>query len=113
MRLPAGSVIMRWIIEHVANTTNRSVLGPDGRTAYHHWHGKQFNGHVIEFGEKLTYFVLNRIRAKLDRKWEEGVYLGTSNVTREHFIWTSEGGMSAESEGSPGYPQSNDGCLPG
>ena len=49
MRLPSGSIIMKWLVEHVAGTINRTLLDTDGRTPYQNLHGKTYNGHVLEF----------------------------------------------------------------
>ena len=37
------------------------------------------------------YYILKRNRAKLDKIWDHGIYLGTSNISMEHFIGTNNG----------------------
>ena len=52
LRLGSSSAIMKWLVEHAANTINRCALGPDGKTPYQRLHGHPYNGCSIEFGEK-------------------------------------------------------------
>ena len=42
-----------WMTEHSADLLNKYQCGEDGRTAYRRWKGKDFQGQVVEFGEKV------------------------------------------------------------
>lgn len=84
---------MKWLCEHVAANSNRFNIGDDGCTPYKRLHGKRDTGHVLQFGEKTHYFTTARNRAKLDRRWRDGMYLGTSLMSNEHFIADENGGI--------------------
>ena len=92
-KVTSATPIMKWLCEHVAATINRFHVHDDGKTAYQRTHGQPYPGYVLEFGERVFYFVLKRSRTKLDRRWNDGVYLGSSQSSNEHFIGLSSGNV--------------------
>ena len=93
-RLGSQSPVMKWLCEHVAANLNRFNVGDDGCTPYQRLHGKRYSGHVLELGEKIHFFTPARTRTKLDKRWHDGMYLGTSLVSNEHFVANERGGIS-------------------
>ena len=61
------------------------------KCAYERIHGQIPNPRAIEFGERILFFVPKRRRAKLDRKYAEGIYLGSSLNSNEHVIARADG----------------------
>ena len=49
-------------------------------------HGRKAHAKVVIFGERCYYVVPKKLRAKLDRPWRLGVYLGSSPDPNEHFF---------------------------
>ena len=90
-RVTSTTPIMKWMCEHAAATINRFHVHDDGQTAYQRSHGHPFSGYVLEFGEKVFYYVLKRARTKLDRRWNDGIYLGSSQPSNEHFVGLASG----------------------
>lgn len=83
--------VLKWLCEHLAATINRYHIGTDGKTAYQRAHGKRYSGHVLECGERIYYWRPKRLRTKLDPRWADGIYLGTSQHSNEHFIGLPSG----------------------
>ena len=52
VRIPGNHPLTSWMTEHSADLLNKYQCGEDGRTAYRRWKGKDFQGQVVEFGEK-------------------------------------------------------------
>ena len=57
---------------------NRHAITPEGKTPYNYLHGKDPSERLVEFGERVLWYVPKRIRAKLDVRWRLGTYLGYS-----------------------------------
>ena len=49
-------------------------------------HGRKCNAKIVEFGGRCYYYVPKKLRAKLDKRWRLGVYLGTSADSNEHYL---------------------------
>ena len=66
-------------------------VGPDGHTGYWQLHGRECNEKLVEYGEKVMYYVPRKLRAKLDPRWKYGVWLGRALSADESYIGTSDG----------------------
>ena len=84
--IPIDHAIFRWMTEHVASVMNRYACNPDGQTPYQSIHGQRFRGKLVEFGERVFYYVPKRLRAKLHLRWRVGTFIGNSQTTNEAFV---------------------------
>ena len=91
--LPCDHSIMYWMTEHVAHVYNKVFVGSDGRTAYETLHGKAPGLKLVEFGEKVMWFVPKKLRQKMDLRWRLGIYLGQSQTSNENFIGLPNGNV--------------------
>ena len=57
---------MRWMVGHTATILTRHSVNKKGNTPYFCFHGKRAIDRVVEFGEKVFFYVPKRARAKLD-----------------------------------------------
>ena len=55
--LPCDHPVMYWLTEHAARVYNNHFVGGDGRTAYETLHGKKSGLKLIEFGERVLWYV--------------------------------------------------------
>ena len=74
--LPCNHAIMYWLTEHAAQTYNKHFVQADGKTPYEHLHGKAPGMNVIEFGERVMWYVPAELRANMDLRWRLGIFLG-------------------------------------
>ena len=78
---------MAWLVEHAADTLNKGLVGPDGRTAYERVRGRKYGGLLFEFGQ----VVLSRLPGKpvggvVAPRWIKGIWLGKLWGTDEHIV---------------------------
>ena len=57
MRLGSTHPVMLWLVEYVSALLCKYSVGNDGRTAYQKLHGKRAHEKLVEFGEKVLYFI--------------------------------------------------------
>ena len=75
---------------HSARTINRFHIGPDGKTSYRRWKGKDFRGEITEFGESVLYLKAgSKGQDKYNQRWEAGVWLGIRDETGESISGTN------------------------
>ena len=74
-RITCSHPLIRWLVGHAAWVLNMYSLGADGHTPYGRLHGVEANERVAEFGERVSYVVPRKMRAKLDAFWRHGVFL--------------------------------------
>ena len=91
VRLSSSHPVTHWLVEHTAYVMNKFSLGPDGRTAYGRLHGREGRERMCEFGERIMWFVPNKLRAKLDQRWRYGVFLGRSMSSDQNFVGLANG----------------------
>ena len=91
--IPSTTAIIRWLCARTAATINRSHVHDDGMTAYQRSHGQPFPGYVLEVGERVFYLVLKRTRTNVDRRWNDDIYLSSSQPINEHFIGLASGNV--------------------
>lgn len=90
-KVPIGHPIMRWMVEHAASLYNRYVTNEDGATPFEVLHGQRVRGNIAEFGEQCLYFVLKKLRAKLNRRFRMGTFLGNTQNSNEAFVANAKG----------------------
>ena len=54
-------------------------------------HGKSTHERLVEFGERVLRFVPKKLKSKLDRPWNYGVFLGRSISSDQNFIGVAGG----------------------
>ncbi len=94
--IPAGAVILEWMIPHGADCVNRFLPGRDGRTAYYRVRGKNFDGAVYEIGEQV---LAKPKRGKktsrktpLEPRFREATWVGFVDRSKEHMVVMKDGG---------------------
>ena len=65
-KLDIAHPLMKWLCEHVANTYNKQVITPTGKTPYATLHGKNPREKLVEFGERFLWHVPTLLRKKMD-----------------------------------------------
>ena len=93
VRVPSTHPIMRWLVEHVATILNRYSVNKDGATPYFAFHGKRPSDRLVEFGEKVFYYVPRKARAKLDHRWKLGIFVGLSANSNESYVSSMKGNV--------------------
>ena len=91
--LPCDHAVMYWMTEHTAHTYNKHFVQEDGRTPYEHSHGKPPNLKLLEFGEKVMWYVPKKLRPKMDLRWRLGIFLGQSQTSNESYIGLPNGNV--------------------
>ena len=92
-RVPVSHPVTRWLVEHVASILNCYSVNKDGQTPYFSFHGKRPSDRLVEFGERVFYFVPKKVRAKLDHRWRLGIFVGLSTNSNESFVATPNGNI--------------------
>ena len=91
VKLPVRHPVMFWLIEHCAAIVTKYHVGSDGTTGYAQLHGRECTEKLVEFGERIMFYVPRKIRAKLDPRWRYGIWLGRAINADESYIATSDG----------------------
>ena len=92
-RLGSTHSVMRWLVRHCSSILTRFAVNPDGRTPYQVTHGKRAVDKLVEFGERVYYYVPKRARFKLDLRWRLGVCLGIANNSNEYYVGLYNGNV--------------------
>ena len=93
-RIPSQHPVMKWMTEYTAVLMCKYAVHATGKTSYQELHGKRAREKLAEFGERVFYFVPKRRRAKLDLRWELGIYLGTTMHSNEVNIGLKSGNVT-------------------
>ena len=48
---------------------------------------------MVEFGERVYYFVPRKLRFKLDMRWKVGIMLGVASYSNEYFVGCPDGSV--------------------
>ena len=91
VQLPIKHPVMFWLVEHNANIITKYHVGTDGKTGYSNLHGRECREKLVEFGERVMFYVPRKLRAKLDPRWRYGIWLGRALHADESFVATSDG----------------------
>ena len=65
---------------------NKYSINAEGKTPYEHMHGRKRNAKIVELGERFYDFLPETMRAKLDRRWRLGVYIGMTASSDKHYF---------------------------
>ena len=91
-RLRGDHPIMPRVIKHAAFVINVCKVGEDGRTAWERKKGQRFNRQLPEIGECVWFLrALSEGKEKLDTRWEDGVFAGVREESREIYVMCAEG----------------------
>ena len=93
LRLGSTHPAMKWLVEYASVLLSKYAVGEDGRTAYQRLHGRQAQERLVEFGEKVLFFIPKARRAKLDKRFGLGVYLGRALWGDENYIARADGSV--------------------
>ncbi len=66
----------------------------DGETAYYRHKGKAYKGSLLVFGERVLYLPVlttNQKKNKLAPRWEDGIFVGRKDSSREYSVSTDAG----------------------
>ena len=72
---------------------NRCRRGPDGKTAYELRKGRKFARALPHFAEHILFMVpgVTKGVAKVEPRWEDGNFLGVSDLSDELYVGTERG----------------------
>ena len=71
-KITSTTPVIKWL-EHFAATVNSFHVHDDGMTAYQLSHGQPFNGYVLEFGERVFYYVPKEAHTNPGRRPNDGI----------------------------------------
>ena len=92
-RIPAEHAVMRWLVEHVADILTKYTINESGLSPYEELHGRRAQERRVEFGERVFFASTKKGRAKLDKRWRLGVYLGHASNSNEQYIGLKNGNV--------------------
>ena len=90
---PGGHPVLTWLVEYTVAMVNRCRRGPDGKTAFELCKGRKFARALPRFAEKILFAILGVTKgvARVERRWEDGIFLGVSDRRDELFVGTERG----------------------
>ena len=94
--LPSDHPVMTWLIQFVADTINKGLVGADGMTPYERLHhGKKWRAEEYEFGEQVMWRHprAGEEHAIIDGRFSPGVWLGRQWGGIVHHIGLSDGSV--------------------
>ena len=90
--LKPGARTIVFLTEYAAYLLNKLEVGKDGKTAWERSRGKKGVVMAVEFGERVLWRVKPAGRmAKLNPRWEYGVFVGVRPESGEVLVATKEG----------------------
>ena len=92
-RVPSDSPTLKWLVEHVADVLTKYTVNSSGMSPYEELHGRKANERRVEFGERVYFSTPKKGRAKLDKRWRIGIYLGHAANTNEQYIGLRNGNV--------------------
>ena len=85
---------LAWVVRHVALLLTQFQVKSSGTTARHSPYGREHSDGIGLFAGTMFY-KFHGTHGKLLPLWEEGVYVGVSELTGEHFICDERGAHAA------------------
>ena len=85
-QVPSDHAIARWLVEHVADVMFKYTVNPNGLSPYEELHCRKARERRVEFGERVFFNMPKKGRAKLNRRWRLGIYLGHCSNSNEQYI---------------------------
>ena len=83
--IPCSHPVMRWLVEYSATLLTKYHVDLENKTGYFRLHGHTCKERLQEFGGTVMHFVPVKLRQKVDRRWEYGVFLGRSWNADQNF----------------------------
>ena len=90
---PSKHPVVRWLVEHVADIFTKLRVNSTGQSPYEELHGKKAKERRAAFGERVFYYTPKKSRAKLDKRWKLGVYMGHAANSNEAFVGIKNGNV--------------------
>ena len=87
---PGGHPVLTWLVKYFVAMVNRCRRGPDVKTADELRKGRKFARALPHFVEKILFMVpgVTRGVARVDPRWEDGIFLGVSDWSNELCVGT-------------------------
>ena len=85
--------VLPWLVKYSVAMVNRCRRGPDGKTAYELRKVLKFARALPHFAEKIL-FTIPRVTkgvARVEPRWEDGIFLGVSDWSDELCVGTERG----------------------
>ena len=92
-RVTSDSAILKWLVEHVADILTKYTVNSNGMSPYEELHGRKAQERRVEFGERVFFSTPKKGRAKLDKRWRLGVYIGHAPNSNEQYIGLKNGNV--------------------
>ena len=100
VKIESDNPIFPWLVRFAAEARTRFKKGPDGMTPYERLKLKKPRARGAPFGEKILFMPIRDAKNKkdkLDGRYDEGIWVGTSNVDGSSIVLTPEGVRSTRS----------------
>ena len=82
---------MAWLVRHAGWLTVRFLIKSDGKSAYQRLKGKAYTGEVVPLFELVWFHLPDRKQAKLEVRWDDGLWIGKTDRNDEHIVATPDG----------------------
>ena len=76
IKLGSAWAIVAWMVRHAGWIITHFLLKVDGRTPFMRLRRRPFNGEIAEFGAMVWWKDPALMHAKLDDRWNSGIWLG-------------------------------------
>ena len=93
MRLSSTHPVMLWLVEYASALLSKYSMGNDGRTAFQRLHGKRAHEKLVELWDNILYFIPKAKRAKLDKRFGVGVFIGRALWGDENYVARADGSV--------------------
>ena len=90
-KIPSSHPLVRWMVEHSVDILNKYTVNISGISPYEELHGQKAFERRIDLGERVCYHIPKKARAKLDNRWQIGVYLGSCSNSNEVYVGVRNG----------------------
>ena len=82
-----------WLVKYSVAMVKRCRRGPDGKTAFELRKGRKFARALPHFAEKILLMVpgVTKGVARVEPRWEAGIFLGVSDRSDELYVGTERG----------------------
>ena len=90
---PEAHPVLTWLVKYSVAMVNRCRRGPDGKTARELRKGRKFARALPHFAEKILFTVpgVTKSVARVEPRWEDGIFLGVSDRSDELYVGTERG----------------------
>ena len=85
-------IMLPWWVKYAAVLINMCRIGEDGKTGYERRRGRAWKKALPVFGECIWWMRPESAREKkLERRWENGIYLGVRRESTEIIVGNAKG----------------------